>query len=178
MINSKADLKKYLEADRLALRRPRRSLLEIWWRDPVWFFEIALRKLEYHTNCRTGFIGKIAKKFWKVQHRHFSLKCSFYIPPNVFGPGLRICHYGTIVVNGNCKVGSNCSLQVDTVIGGRLGEPASVPIIGDNCFIGPGAKIFGAIRIGNNTKIGANSVVQKDFPEGDCTLVGIPAYKI
>lgn len=49
-----------------------------------------------------------------------------------------------------------------------------VPVIGDNCYIGPGAKLFGDIRIGNNVAIGANSVVNKSF-EDNVTIAGVPA---
>ena len=48
------------------------------------------------------------------------------------------------------------------------------PIIGDNCFIGPGAKLFGKIKIGNNVAIGANAVVNKSF-EDNVTIAGVPA---
>jgi serine O-acetyltransferase len=50
-----------------------------------------------------------------------------------------------------------------------------VPRIGDNCYLGPGAKLFGAIVIGDNTVIGANAVVNKSFPNGNVTLGGVPA---
>ncbi len=45
------------------------------------------------------------------------------------------------------------------------GEKRGVPIIGDNVYIAPGAKIFGKIKIGNNVKIGANAVVYKNIPD-------------
>ena len=48
------------------------------------------------------------------------------------------------------------------------------PIIGDNCFIGPGAKLFGKIKIGDNVAIGANSVVNKSFQD-NVTIAGVPA---
>ena len=48
-------------------------------------------------------------------------------------------------------------------------------VIGDNVYIGPGAKLFGPIQIGDNTVIGANAVVNKSFKEGNCTIVGVPA---
>ena len=49
-----------------------------------------------------------------------------------------------------------------------------VPVIGDDVYIGPGAKIFGDIAIGNNVSIGANAVVNKSFPD-DVIIAGIPA---
>ena len=48
------------------------------------------------------------------------------------------------------------------------------PIIGDNCFIGPGAKLFGKIKIGDNVAIGANAVVNKSFGD-NVTIAGVPA---
>jgi serine O-acetyltransferase len=48
------------------------------------------------------------------------------------------------------------------------------PKIGDRVFIGPGAKIFGAITIGNDVAIGANAVVTKNLPD-EAVAVGIPA---
>jgi serine O-acetyltransferase len=63
-------------------------------------------------------------------------------------------------------------------IGTEAGKSASAPIIGENCYIGPGAKIFGEIVIGPNTVIGANAVVNQSFSEGNQTLGGIPARVI
>ena len=50
---------------------------------------------------------------------------------------------------------------------------SEVPTIGDFCFIGPGAKLFGKCNIGNNVRIGANAVITKDVPN-NCTAYGIP----
>src|SRR5699024_2703000 len=98
-------------------------------------------------------------------------KLGFSIPFNVFGPGLNIAHYGSIVVNGNARVGQNCRMHSATNIGETRGKS---PTIGDNCYIGPGAVISGDIKIGNNVAIGANAVVLKDVPS-NVTVAGIPA---
>lgn len=45
------------------------------------------------------------------------LKYNTYIPLNVFGPGLSIAHFGSIIVNGNAKVGENCRIQDSVTIG-------------------------------------------------------------
>ena len=47
-----------------------------------------------------------------------------------------------------------------------------VPVIGDNCYIGAGAKIIGKVRVGNNVRIGANAVVYKDVPDDSVVLSG------
>ena len=49
-----------------------------------------------------------------------------------------------------------------------------VPVIGDNVYIGPGAKIFGGIRVGNNVRIGANCIVFQDIPD-NAVVGGVPA---
>jgi serine O-acetyltransferase len=64
------------------------------------------------------------------------------------------------------------------VIGTKAGCSNRVPTIGDNVFIGPGAKIFGAITIANGIAIGANSVVTRSFLEPNVTIAGIPARKV
>lgn len=94
------------------------------------------------------------------------------------GPGLYIGHEGGIIVNEQVIIGKNCNLSHQVTIGvNRRGERAGVPVIGDNVYIGPGAKIFGKINIGNNAAIGANCVVTKDVPENR-VVVGIPGTVI
>ena len=59
-------------------------------------------------------------------------------------------------------------------IGSKPNELKS-PILGNNVYLGPGAKIYGNITLGDNVFVGANAVVNKNFKEGNCTLIGIPA---
>ena len=91
------------------------------------------------------------------------------------GEGFYIGHFGGIVVNPMVKIGKNCNISHGVTIGlGIKDEQNGFPIIGDNVFIGPGAKIFGDVKIGNNVAIGANSVVTKSF-EDNVTIAGVPA---
>ncbi|MBL7965274.1 MAG: serine acetyltransferase [Flavobacteriales bacterium] len=177
MIRSHQDYLEHLEADRIALRRT--MGYQLWW-DEVWKFQRLLRKMEYMMNClrHKGIIGRIRYKLVSMRFHAQSVRCGFDIPPNVFGPGLSIAHRGTIVVHPDARVGKNCRIHVDVVIGTRPGPDDLVPTIGDNCYIGPGAKIFGDITIGPNTAIGANSVVNASFPEGFMTIAGAPARKV
>ena len=83
------------------------------------------------------------------------------------GPGLYIGHFGGITVSGDATIGSNCNLSQSITIGvGGSGDTCDAPVIGDNVYIAPGARVFGPIRIGHNVKIGANAVVYKDIPDG------------
>ena len=140
-------------------------------------FQRRLRKLEYYGNCRKNFFGKAYYYYLKFFFRRTSMKMGFSIPENVFGPGLAIVHYGTIVVSSNAKIGKNCRLHVCTNIGASSGR-SEAPIIGDNVYIAPGVKIFGDIKIGNNIAIGANSTVGRSFEEDKILIAGSPAKRI
>ena len=178
MIQSKEDYRYYLEADRIALGRKKWNLKSALF-DDVWKFERLLRKLEYYANCRQRsiFLNLLyilySYKFYKL-----STKLNFTIPINAFGPGLSIAHIGTIVVNGNARIGANCRIHVCTSIATSAGYTDKAPKLGNNIYIGPGAKLFGEIVIADNIAIGANSIVNKSFLEPNITIAGVPAKKI
>ena len=145
--------------------------------NPIIRFQIALRIFEYLIDTQRS----LSIFIFKLYFRSLSLKLGFSIPPKVFGPGLCMVHYGTIVVSPRAVVGRNCRLHVGVNIGGKAGfydydiAARLCPTIGSNCYIGPGAKIFGPVLLGNHCKIGANAVVTRSFPETGHTLIGIPA---
>lgn len=91
-----------------------------------------------------------------------------------FGPGFVLIHSNGVVINTGVQAGRNVFIEHQVTIGA---EKQKAPVLGDNVFIGAGAKILGAVRIGNDVKIGANAVVTKDVPDG-ATAVGIPAKVI
>jgi len=81
------------------------------------------------------------------------------------GGGLYLAHAGGIVVGAGSVIGANCNLSHGVTIGkSGHGEKFGVPVIGDDVFIAPGAKLFGNIRVGDNVKIGANTVIHRDVP--------------
>ena len=90
------------------------------------------------------------------------------------GPGLYLGHTGAIRIHPEVKAGKNLSLGPCVIIGQRGVGKTGVPILGDDVYIGVGAKILGNVRIGNNVKIGANAVVLEDVPD-NVTAVGVPA---
>lgn len=82
------------------------------------------------------------------------------------GRGLYIGHFGGIHISSAAQIGNNCNLSQEVTIGvAGSGEHRGVPVIGDNVYLAPGARVFGPIRIGSNVKIGANAVVHKDIPD-------------
>jgi serine O-acetyltransferase len=88
-----------------------------------------------------------------------------------FGPGFVLIHSYGVVINTAVRGGRHVKLEHLVTIGAEKNES---PVLGDNVFVGAGAKIVGGVRIGNNVKIGANAVVVSDIPDG-ATAVGIPA---
>lgn len=88
--------------------------------------------------------------------------------------GLYVGHFGTIILHSDVEIGENCSVGPGVIIGSKGVGVDGVPEIGDNVYIGTGAKVLGGIHIGNNVRIGANAVVLKSVPD-NCTVVGIPA---
>lgn len=87
---------------------------------------------------------------------------------------MNIHHYGCIVVNDNARIGDNCNIQQGVNIGQNYSSN-QVPTIGDNVYIGPGAKIFGKINIADGCAIGAGAVVFRSFDEPNSVIVGNPA---
>lgn len=182
MIKSKKDYLYYLEQDRIArnIKKVGCSGKFIRFIDPdyVWNFQQLLRKCEYYRNVKgKSILSRIYYHFLKIRFKRLSLKLGFSIPENVFGPGLAIIHYGTIIVNAEAKVGSNCRIQACTNIGQSGGKYGS-PTIGDNVYIGPGAKIYGQITIASNVAIAANAAVSKSFLNENVIIGGVPAKEI
>jgi serine O-acetyltransferase len=88
-----------------------------------------------------------------------------------FGPGFVLVHPVGVVINSAVRGGCNVWLESSVVIGDNRG---GVPVLGDDVFVGSGAKVIGGLTIGSGARIGANAVVLHDVPAG-ATAVGIPA---
>ena len=88
-----------------------------------------------------------------------------------FGPEFVLVHCQGVVINTDVKGGRHVVIEHQVTIGAEKGQ---APVLGDNVFVGAGAKIIGDVRVGNNSKVGANAVVVDDVPDG-ATVVGIPA---
>lgn len=89
--------------------------------------------------------------------------------------GLRIHHFGGIIVHPAARIGEYCTLYHQVTIGDKGGWGGAATI-GNHTLIGAGAKIIGDIHIGDYCTIGANAVITKDIPSY-CTAVGNP-FKI
>lgn len=84
-------------------------------------------------------------------------------------------HQNGIVIHGNCSIGDDSIIRQGVTLGNRyLEHPFDAPKLGKKVNVGAGAKIFGAVNIGDGAQIGANAVVLNDVP-ANTTAVGIPA---
>ncbi|WP_417655707.1 serine acetyltransferase [Pseudoalteromonas atlantica] len=176
MINSKSDYLQYKQMD--AENGTFNNNLKEYIFNDIWRFLRALRYAEYIHNTKHGSLWKVYKLYVKFRFKSIGKKLGFSIPMNVFGPGLTLPHFGNIVVSSYAKIGANCKVHVGVNIGAAYNRPKDAPTLGDNCYIGPGAKLFGNITLGDRVQIGANAVVNKSFTEEGAVLVGMPAKKL
>jgi len=139
--------------------------------DIQWKYTRVMRKVEYLTNCKRGLFWKFILKYHRFKLYRIGVKSGLTIPPNVFGPGLALFHYGTIVVDTSARVGRDCQLYCSTNI-------ADGVKIGEKVFIAPGVVISSNVTIADGVRIGANSVVTRSILEPNITVAGAPAKKI
>lgn len=104
---------------------------------------------------------------WIVQ-RHLMYKYGINIPYSTnIGLGFKINHFSGIVINSKSKIGNNVTICQGVTIGKQESGKIGCPTIGDSVYIGPGAKVLGNIKIGDNALIGANAVVTSDILENE-----------
>ena len=144
-----------------------RSILRMWVSDGT-TAQVLYRAMQY---CQSHRLKPIAALLYRL---NATISHAVIGRGAQFGPGLVVLHSIGIVINSSVRAGSNLVLEHGVTIGA---EKDRSPILGDNIYIGAGAKIIGAVRIGSNVKIGANAVVTHDIPD-NATAVGIPARVI
>lgn len=143
----------------------------------IWKYQRLMRITEYFYNNRNSIIHCLIYFLVARKKNKKAINLGIFIPNNVFGEGLIIDHYGSIVVNGAVRIGKNARLHGENCIGNKgAGRECEYPSIGDNLDMGIGSKIIGGVRLGDNIKIGANAVVTKSFIEGNASLIGVPAH--
>lgn len=174
MITNKKEYRLYRIADKIIAGRENISFFGniklCFVPDQIAKFLFLLRITEYYKNCSKTIIGRIIFYFFYNKFKKLSLKLGFTIPLNVFGPGLLIPHYGTIVINSNAKIGKCCVLHTCVCIAG-----SEVKEIGDFVYLSKGVTITGKVRIVKNVTISANSLVNKSCTNENSLLGGIPA---
>ena len=95
-------------------------------------------------------------------------------PGATIGRRCFIDHGMAVVIGETTEIGDDVTIYKGVTLGGTGKETGKRhPTIGNNVMISSGAKVLGPFKVGNNSKIGAGSVVLKEIPD-NCTVVGIP----
>jgi len=129
---------------------------------------LSIRDYQRARSRNAGLAAKVAA----LRHRFWSIVTGADIPLNCnIGGGLLIPHPNGIVIHPDAEIGPNCLLFQQVTIGATA---SGVPRLGGHVDVGAGARLIGAIAIGDHAKIGANAVVTTDVPAG-ATAIGIPA---
>ncbi|HHT64091.1 MAG TPA: serine O-acetyltransferase [Clostridia bacterium] len=162
-------------------KQMKKDLRIIFERDPaaksIW--EVLLCYPGLHAIWLHKIAHRLYKRGWVFWARFVSHLNRFFTgveihPGAVIGEGLFIDHGMGIVIGETTEIGNNVTIYKGVVLGGTGKEKGKRhPTIGDNVVISSNATVLGSIKIGNNVKIGAGSVVLKDVPD-NCTVVGVP----
>ena len=117
-------------------------------------------------------IGKICSIPFRLIMRATYNKYNHIPLETDIGGGLRLPHLLGIVLSGEASIGERCTIMHQVTVGIDEVKSGKAPRIGNDVFIGAGAKIIGDITIGNNVIIGAGAIITKSVPDGK-TVVGI-----
>lgn len=164
MITNRDELKEYIKYDEKANHFSKWSRLI----NTRCKFLRTLRELEYCININAP---KPVQMFYRLRLQLLSEKLGITIGPNVFGKGLYLPHYGSIVINDSARFGENCVVQN----GVNVSESV---VCGGGIYLGAGSKLLIGVHLADNIIVGANAVVTKSFDEPNIVIAGVPAKKI
>ena len=159
----------------------RRDIQAVRERDPAArsTLEVLLCYPGVHALACHRFAHAIWRRGWKIPARFLSHIARFFTgieihPAAKLGPGLFIDHGMGVVIGETAEVGENVTLLQGVTLGGTsLKREKRHPTLGDNVVVGAGAKIIGAFKIGDGSRIGAGSVVVREVPTNS-VVVGVP----
>ncbi len=159
----------------------RRDVQVIFERDPAAksFLEVLINYPGLHAQWFYRVAHWFYQRKWFVLARVISQVGRFFTnieihPGAKIGKGLFIDHGAGVVIGETAEIGDNVTIYQNVTLGGTGKEKGKRhPTIGNNVVISAGAKVLGSFTVGDNVKIGANSVVLKEVP-ANCTVVGVP----
>lgn len=126
-----------------------------------------------------GTSNKFLRIYYHFKYQRLMDSYGCEIPLNVNIPDSTMFphqYYG-IFISGWAKIGNNCTIFHQVTIGSNTLSDTShpgAPIIGDNVYIGAGAKLVGGVSVGNNVRIGANCIVFRDIPDNSTVVSQAP----
>lgn len=176
MIHTKNDLKDYLKTD--YSRYPDAFSKKRWFykfeKDYIYLITVFIKYLRYsefyYNNNKKIRLFLIRKKKNRLER-----KLNIVIPLNTVGKGLLIEH-GNVIINQGARIGENAIFHGFNVVGTKAnGTPA--PAIGNNFNLGCNSTVIGPIKICDNVRVGANSLIIKNI-ENSGIYAGNPLRKI
>ena len=175
IITSRSELQFFIQADRIMNGLPLKIsmanklswlLSKSWWGVKINYLE-CLRCYSYYKQAR-GFVNRIMRLYYGRKFRRLSLKLGYSIGEDVFGYGLVLPHYGTVVVGGTNRVGNFATIHTLTCIADCHS------VIGDNLDLATGTVISKQVRVGDSVSSCANSSITDDIPSNSL-VAGSPA---
>lgn len=167
----RADIERY----RMGSKQP--AILTVFMNQGLW--ALAVHRFFYPLiRSENKLVCKVSKAFAIIATKWIEITTGIMLNPRTeIGPGLYIGHFGNIIVNANCKIGSNCVFMQGITLGnsGRVGEdPMNVPKLGDRVYISTNAIVIGNITLGDDSVVAAGAVLTKSLPPRAIAM-GIPA---
>ncbi len=168
--NFRADLRRYMSPGMSA----RDKVVEVALHPAVWAIAVYRFGRWVYTR-RPPFVGPPLQLAYLAASKAIEITSGIHLyPSNDIGPGLYIGHTGSIHLNPAAKVGRNVSVSQEVTLGTAAGGREGAPVIGDDVYLGAGAKVIGNVKVGAGSSVAANSLVIADVPEGS-TVMGVPA---
>lgn len=113
----------------------------------------------------------VSYAFWRLLLRLLMYYTGIQIPSATkIGPGLKIAHWGTIVVNPGASIGRNFGIAHGCLIGNSQGKKKGVPTIGNNVSMGANSMVLGGVKIGDDVLIAPGAFVNFDVPENSIVI--------
>ncbi len=135
----------------------------------------SIRDYQAHRG-KPGPYHKLLRKIARLRWTLWSVITHSDIDPHAnISFDLKLPHPNGVIIHGEAVVGKNCMIMQQVTIG--MIDAGEVPRVGNDVYIGAGAKIIGAVIIGDGSRVGANAVVLRDVPPHH-TAVGNPARLI
>ncbi len=137
----------------------------------------AHKLLKYRGKIMRG--GKLISYYYKIKYNKICLRNNSFIPISAqIGDNIIFPHgIAGIFISQKAIIGDNCVIFHQVTIGSNNLKDSSgygAPIIGNNVYIGAGAKIIGNVKIGDNVRIGANAVIVNDIPPNSTAVLDNP----
>ena len=170
MISNRKELDFYLKTDRMmntgsfALNLKER-IIDIVIPNYIMRYLKSMRYLDFYSTADK----KLLATYYRFKYRKYGLKLGFSISYKVFGFGLVIPHYGTIVVGEGNNIGNYAVLHTSTCI------TAGKKSIGSGFYLSTGSKVINDVNISDNVNVSANSLVNKSINESNVVIAGAPA---